>query len=101
MAAYILADVEVLDEDAYREYRQRVDAILARYGGRILVNGGAPQPIEGHWQPARLVVLSFPSLERAKSWYASSEFAEIAPIRQCHARTHFVTLIDGWADKNP
>ena len=100
MAAYIIADVEVLDDVAYGEYRRRFDAILARFGGSILIAGGAPEPLEGSWEPKRLVVLAFPSVEHARSWFSSLEYAEIVPIRQNHARTHFVTLIDGWSDKD-
>jgi uncharacterized protein (DUF1330 family) len=98
VAAYLIADVEVIDEEAYAEYRRRFDGILARFGGSILVAGGVPEPLEGRWQPKRLVILSFPTIEQARSWYTSAEYAEIAPIRQNHARTHFVTLIDGWAE---
>jgi uncharacterized protein (DUF1330 family) len=96
VAAYLIADVEVLDEAAYGEYRRRFDGILEQFGGRILVAGGDPVAVEGEWLPKRLVVLSFPDMEHARSWYASPEYAEIASIRRDHARTHFVTLIDGW-----
>ena len=58
--------------------------------------GGASEPLEGEWLPKRLVVLAFPDMERARSWYASPEYAEIASIRRDHAQTHFVTLVDGW-----
>lgn len=62
----------------------------------MLVAGGAPVAIEGEGLPERLVVLFFPDLERARSGYASADYAEIAPIRRDHARTQVVTLIAGW-----
>jgi len=96
MAAYLIGDVEVLNEEEYAEYRRRFDGILDLYGGSILVAGGAPEPLEGDWRPKRLVILAFPDIDQARRWYASPEYAEIAPIRQNHALTHFVTLIDGW-----
>ena len=96
MTAYLIADVEVVNEAAYAEYRRRFDEILSPFGGRILVVGGTPVPLEGAWLPKRLVVLAFPDMERARSWYASPEYAEIAPIRRDHAQTHFVALVDGW-----
>jgi uncharacterized protein (DUF1330 family) len=96
VTAYLIADVEVIDEAAYAEYRRRFDGILEQFGGQILVAGGAPLALEGEWLPKRLIVLSFPDMDRARSWYASPEYAEIASIRRDHAHTHFLTLIDGW-----
>jgi uncharacterized protein (DUF1330 family) len=96
MAAYAIGDVEVLDEDGYAEYRRRFDDILAKFGGRILVNGGHTEAKEGAWVPRRLVVLEFPSLEHARRWFDSPEYGEIAPIRHEHAKTHFLTFVDGW-----
>jgi uncharacterized protein (DUF1330 family) len=96
MVAYLLADVEVVDPGPYAEYRARFDAILGRYRGRILVNGGRCEALEGDWLPRRLVVLEFPTAEHAKRWHASPEYAEILPIRLQHATTRFLTLVEGW-----
>jgi len=96
MAAYFIGDVEVLDRGGYDEYATRFDATLAEFGGRILVVGGNPEPIEGDWRPGRLVVLEFPSVERAKAWYASPAYQEILPIRLRHGQTHYVTLFESW-----
>lgn len=95
MVAYLLGDVEVVDPGPYAAYRARFDAILERYGGRILVNGGPCEALEGGWLPRRLVVLEFPSAEHARRWHASPEYAEILPIRLRHATTHFLTLVEG------
>jgi uncharacterized protein (DUF1330 family) len=51
--------------------------------------------MEGNWLPRRLVILEFPSAAKAKAWLASPEYAEIAPIRAEHARTHFITIVEG------
>jgi len=96
MAGYAIGDVEVLDEAAYGEYRRRFDDILAKFGGRILVNGGHAQAMEGNWIPRRLVILEFPSANLARAWLASAEYGEIAPIRHEHAKTHFLTIVEGW-----
>ena len=98
MAGYAIGDVEVLNEEAYGEYRRRFDAILAQFGGRILINGGRPDPVEGNWEPRRLVVLEFPSVDLARQWLSSSEYGEIAPIPQEHATTHFQTIVERWHD---
>ena len=95
MAAYVIVDLEVTDAEPYREYQRRVSATIERYGGRYLVRGGRFETLEGDWQPKRFVVLEFPSFEQAKAWYDSSEYREILPIRERHARTSFLALADG------
>jgi uncharacterized protein (DUF1330 family) len=97
MAAYVIVDVEVVDPEAYREYTQGVPATLALFGGRFLVRGGRMETLEGDWQPQRVVILEFPDIEHAKAWHASPEYAAILPIRQRHARTNFLTVVEGVA----
>ena len=95
MAGYVIGDVEVLNEAGYAEYRQRFDPIMEKFGGRLLVNGGHLAAMEGAWLPRRLVILEFPSAALARAWFASPEYAAIAPIRAAHARTHFITIVEG------
>ena len=51
MAAYLIADVEVIDAGAYEEYRKQVPAIIAAPAGRYLARGGAVEVLEGTWRP--------------------------------------------------
>ncbi len=95
MAAYVIVGVEVVDPEPYREYQRQVPATLERYGGRFVVRGGAFETLEGDWRPRRIVVMEFPSVERAKAWHASPEYRAILPIRERHARTHFLTVVEG------
>lgn len=94
MAAYVVAEVEVTDPAAYEEYRKLAPATIAKYGGRYLVRGGAVEVKEGGWQPKRLVVLEFASLDQARKWYASPEYARALPLRQKAARSK-VLLVEG------
>lgn len=95
MAAYVIADVETVNPDAYQEYRRRVPATIEQYGGRFIVRGGQPEIKEGTWRPVRLVVIEFPSLDQARAWYNSPEYAAIIPLRERDARTHGLVIVDG------
>ena len=95
MAAYVIVDVEVNDPEAYRDYTGAVPATLTPFGGRFIVRGGDYETLEGDWRPKRIVILEFPSVERAKAWHASPEYQAILPIRHQHARTNFLTVVDG------
>jgi uncharacterized protein (DUF1330 family) len=96
MKGYLIADIEVLDAAGFEEYRARVPATIAAYGGRYLVRGGAAEVKEGDWSPRRLIVLEFPSVARAREWLASPEYAPLIALRQRTARTRLV-LAEGVA----
>lgn len=81
MAAYVLAEVEVTDAKTYDEYRKLVAPTIEKYGGRFLARGGKVVSKEGGWQPPRLVILEFPDLARAESWYHSPEYAPALAMR--------------------
>ena len=81
-AAYIVGDIEVTDPDKYSIYAAGVPDTVALYGGRYLVRGVSGEVLEGSWAPKRLVVLEFESMERAKAWYDSPEYADLKKIRQ-------------------
>jgi uncharacterized protein (DUF1330 family) len=94
MAAYLIADVEILDPEGFAEYQRRGAATYERYGARYLVRGGPFEVLEGDRRPRRLIVVEFPSAEQARAWYESPEHREIEPIRQQHARTNLI-LVEG------
>lgn len=90
MAAYIIAEIEVTDPAGYDEYRKLAGAAIAARGGKFLVRGGKIETLEGDWRPKRIVVLEFPSVERAKAWWASEEYAAARVIRQRAAVTDMI-----------
>jgi uncharacterized protein (DUF1330 family) len=94
MAAYVIAEVEVTDPEAFEQYRREVPATLAPFGGRFIVRGGAVETLEGDWQPKRLVVLEFPDRSAAKAWWDSQPYAAPKALRQRSARTRLL-VVDG------
>ena len=94
MAAYIIADIDVTDPAGFDEYRQQVAPMIAKWGGKYLVRGGALEGLEGDWTPSRLVVLEFESLERAKEFYHSEEYRPVMAIRHKTAVSNLV-IVEG------
>jgi uncharacterized protein (DUF1330 family) len=92
MPGYVIANVEVTDPVAYEEYRKMVPASVAAFGGRFVVRGGAFEVLEGDWQPKRLVVLEFPSVEQARAWYDSEEYREAKALRLRTANSSVVIV---------
>ena len=94
MAAYIIVNVTINDPTRYDEYKQLAGPTVEAYGGRYIVRGGETATLEGEWQPGRVVVLEFPSSERAKEWWGSPEYAPAKEIRQAIATTDMI-VVDG------
>jgi uncharacterized protein (DUF1330 family) len=94
MTALIIVDIEVLDPVRYDDYKRLASAAIAAFGGRYLVRGGKSEVLDGEWQPRRLVVLEFDSMERAKAWRDSPEYAEAKKVRDECARAN-MSVADG------
>ena len=94
MAAYLIAEVEITDPKAYEEYRKIVPGTIAQYGGRYLVRGGSVETKEGGWTPSRVVVLEFASMDQARKWYHSPEYAPALAIRTRAGKSK-VILVEG------
>ena len=90
MPGYMIADVTVTDPAGFEEYRKLVSATVEAYGGRYVVRGGDVEPVEGNWNPRRLVILEFDSVERAKQWYYSQEYAGPKDMRHRSATTNAI-----------
>jgi uncharacterized protein (DUF1330 family) len=94
MAGYIIADVQITDPEAYERYKADVPATLAAYGGKFLVRGGRAETLEGNWEPNRVVVLEFESVEKAQAWWSSQEYAAPKQLRQRASLTKMI-LVEG------
>jgi uncharacterized protein (DUF1330 family) len=94
MSAYVVADVTITDAQRYHDYVALVPATLEPFGGRFIVRGGAVEAAEGDWLPQRLVIIEFPSLERAKAWYDSPEYRPARELRWKYS-TGRILFVDG------
>ena len=92
MSAYVVVDIEVRDAATYERYKQLAPPSIAAYGGRYIVRGGRTDTLEGEWRPSRLVILEFPSLERARAWWESPAYAEAKALRHATASSEMVAV---------
>ena len=66
MPAYWIAQVNVTDPESYRNYSDRVLAVLGKYRAKFLARGGRHETLEGDAAKTRVVVIEFESFERAR-----------------------------------
>jgi len=97
MPAYLIADVDIADQDTYQTYTTQVPPILHQYGGRFLVRGGKTEVVEGEWRPSRLVVLQFDDAAAARRFYNSKEYQAIIEFRHRAASTRMI-LAEGYEE---
>jgi uncharacterized protein (DUF1330 family) len=90
---YILVEITVTDPAGYEGYRQAVAPLIARYGGIYLVRGGQTETLEGN--PAnRIVVLQFPNVDAARSFYNAPDYRAIIGLRTASATSRLI-LVEG------
>jgi uncharacterized protein (DUF1330 family) len=94
MSAYVISEVEIVDPIHVETYRSLAAAAIAHYGGRYLARGGAIEAVEGDWAPERIIIVESPSMERARAWYHSPEYAEALQVRP-KALNRRLIFVDG------
>lgn len=92
MSAYVIVDIEVTNPEGYKEYVKAAPQMVELYGGKYIARGGHNETLEGEWQAKRLVILEFPSVEQAKKWLDSPEYAPARKLRHQYARTNMVVV---------
>jgi len=92
MACYLIIEIKVLDSDLYSQYVQKVPEVVSNYGGRYLARGGEVTPITGNWNPERVILIEFDSIDQVQRCFQSSEYLELAPLREKSTRSRAIIV---------
>ena len=95
MAAYWVARSKISDPVEYKKYTDRVPAIIARFGGKVLARGGRYHILEGPEKFERFVVIEFPSMDQAIACHDSPEYQEAAAFRRGGAGEVDLVVVEG------
>ena len=77
--AYVVTEIEVLDQQAQNAYLPKVGEVIKSSGGAYLARGGKILALEGGDAPKRATIVVYDSLEKAQAsrnspaWTALSE----------------------------
>lgn len=93
-SAYILANVDVKNPAQYEEYKRLSTIAMKAHGAEVCIRGGQVDVLEGDWNPGRMVLLKFPSVEQARKFYDSNEYGAARKAREGIAVMRMV-LIEG------
>jgi len=92
MSGYVIVEVVVKDPQRYEAYKKMASDAIAQYGGTYLARGGEAENLEGDWQPNRIVILQFESLEQAKKWHDSQEYRPARDLRMATAESKMIVV---------
>jgi uncharacterized protein (DUF1330 family) len=92
MPAYIIVEISIHNPAEYEDYKKLTPQSLKPFDGKFIVRGGQAESLEGYWNPERIVVLEFPSLEKAKAWWNSEGYAPAKALRQRTAHTKMILV---------
>ena len=81
MTAYVIFDVRTIDREALKPYLEKAFETIEAFGGKLIARTSNIDVREGNWAFDRILVIEFPSMETARSWYDSPEYQKILPIR--------------------
>jgi len=81
MNGYLILDLSIQNIESFMEYIEKIPDFIKKHGGRYIVQGTKPEVMEGDWQPENLVVLEFPSKQKAKEFLEDPEAQSLFAIR--------------------
>jgi uncharacterized protein (DUF1330 family) len=94
MAAYVIGEVQITDPEAMKAYGPLIAIAVNKFGGKYLARGARPDVLEGG--PAHnILIIEFDSVEVARRWYASPEYAAAKAVRQGASNLRLV-LVDSF-----
>jgi len=92
MSAYVISDITVNNPERYEDYKKLAPPAIQTYGGKYLARGERVEKLEGNWEPDRIVILEFESVETAKKWIDSPEYREARALRRQNASTNMIVV---------
>ena len=93
--AVAIVDTLITNDEEMESYKLLAKPLVESFGGEYLARGGQLVVKENQlWSPTRLVLLRFPSMVQAQSFYDSPAYQQILPISQsCTQRT--LVMLEG------
>jgi uncharacterized protein (DUF1330 family) len=78
---YVFVEIDVINPDAYEDYKAAAAALVEAAGGRYVVRGGKVESREGAPPAGRVVILEYPSFDAARAFLESPEYGAIIHLR--------------------
>ena len=94
MSAYFIARVKVTDREQYKKYLNAVPAVIKKFDGSVLSRTEEPLALEGPDENRRIILIEFPSVEKAREFYDSEDYRNVKKFREQAAEGEII-VVDG------
>jgi uncharacterized protein (DUF1330 family) len=85
--AYVVAEIDIMNPDAYdKDYVAPAAKAISDGGGKYLVRGGETAAFYGEPPKARIAVMVFESMEKARAAFNSSAYKEAKKVGDKYAK---------------
>jgi uncharacterized protein (DUF1330 family) len=99
--AYAISAIEgIMDEKTIGRYGELAGPAIEQFGGHFIVSNAEPVVVEGESLSRYLSIVEFPSIEVAKAWYGSPEYAEARVLTPAAFRGRLLTFVEGVETKS-
>lgn len=90
-SAYVVANITILDQNKWAEYRSKVGTTLTPWGAELIFRGKKVEVLSGENVHTDTVVIRFPSLKALNNWMKSDAYQALIPIREQGAKMDLTT----------
>ncbi len=94
MTVYLIARMEITNQDRFSDYVAKAPAIFAKHGG-VYLGGGVPETLEGPTEGRRIAVIEFPDRAAADAYYNDPDYEPVRAIRWGATQSEII-LVDGY-----
>ena len=94
MSCFFIAQINIHDEEGYRNYQEVFDEVLSKYNGKVEAVDDNVEVLEGKWPFRRTMVITFPDKAEARRWYDSEEHQQLIKPRRRASHSNII-LVEG------
>ncbi|MDX1581180.1 MAG: DUF1330 domain-containing protein [Alphaproteobacteria bacterium] len=92
---YMIIGIDIHDPSMLEAYSAETMPILDRYGGELLAATDEIVHRDGDWGRKRIVILKFPSVKAAKSFWESPDYVPLKQLREASSDQDNI-LVEGF-----
>jgi uncharacterized protein (DUF1330 family) len=96
--AYIVVELNVKDQEGFKEYAEKAPATVSQYGGSFIVLAANAHTIEGAEPNGFVTILKFDTVDAAQKWLKSPEYGAVKGIRHKTSDTRQY-VVEGMPDE--
>lgn len=92
MPAFVIVEIDITDSEKYNSYKKLTPATILPFEGKFVLRGNPVKVLEGEWKHERLVMLEFPTKQKAEAWYNSDGYQHAKSVREGAAKANFILI---------